>query len=224
MMRCARVAGLALVVALAATGCGSSDGGTGAAAGNEAGAPPTTDVPDLRPADSTATTVTTTSTAPDVVRVTTTTRAVVRPRTTAAATEEDPVPVGEVVDVTGLWDITVTDVQLDAAGVVLAFAEINPSPEPGYRYVLVTLEGEYLGEGVAQPAFEWAITDGEMVFEPSIPGCGVVPDSIYDVSDVVPGERFVANVCMAVPTVSVEQGLTLFLNVVGDEAHYFELS
>lgn len=145
------------------------------------------------------------------------------PRTTAAATEEDPVPVGEVVELTGLWDLSVTDVDFDAADMITEFAEINPGPEEGERYVLITVEGVFLGERVAEPAFEWAVSDGEAEYLPSVPGCGVVPDSIYDVTEVVPGQTFKANICVPVEEASISKGLTLFLQPLGDEARYFEL-
>ncbi len=146
------------------------------------------------------------------------------PRTTAAATDEDPVPVGEVLEFTGIWDIVVTEVNLDAAEEVLSFADINPAPETGFQYVMVTVEGTYLGERVAQPVFEWAVSDGANEFTPSIPGCGVIPDSIYDVVEVAPGDSFLARLCVPVAAESVEAGLELFLQPVGDEPKYFELN
>lgn len=147
-----------------------------------------------------------------------------RPRTAADASEEDPVPVGEVLEFTGVWDIVVTEVDLDAADVVLAYADINPQPAEGYRYVLIGVEGTYLGERVAQPVFEWAVSDGVTEFAPSIPGCGVVPDSIYDVVEVAPGESFRAQLCVPVPSAAVSAGLELFLQPVGDEPRFFDLS
>jgi hypothetical protein len=146
------------------------------------------------------------------------------PRTGAAATETDPVPVGEVVEAaTGLWDIALTDVNLDAAGTVLAFADINPEPDPGYQDVLVTIEGTYLGNQVAQPVFEWAILAGGNEYLPSIPGCGVIPDSIYDVVEVAPGESFVAHMCMPVAAEDLGDGVQLYLVAPGDEPRYFSL-
>ncbi len=146
------------------------------------------------------------------------------PRTEAEASEDDPVPLGEVIEAApGLWDIAITEVNLDAAEVVLGFADINPEPAAGVRYVLVTIEGTYLGGSVAQPVFEWAITAGEVEYRPSIPGCGFVPDSIYDVVEVVPGESFRARVCMPVDETDIGSGLELFLNAPGDEPKYFSL-
>jgi len=146
------------------------------------------------------------------------------PRTEAAATETDPVPVGEVVEATpGLWDIALTGVDLDAAETVRGFVDINPEPAPGFQYVLVTIEGTYLGGQVAQPVFEWAVLAGGEEYLPSIPGCGVIPDSIYDVVEVVPGESFVAQMCMPVAGEDLAGGAELYLNAPGDDPRYFSL-
>jgi hypothetical protein len=210
----------AVIIALVAAGCGGHDARSGgertpvtsttAGAGN--GSVPVTVAGE-------AASITSPPGSEDAPTVT-----LAGPRTTAAATDEDPVPVGEVLEFTGLWDISVSHVDLDAAEEVLAFADINPEPAPGFRYVMVTIEGIYLGERVAQPVFEWAIQSGGETFEPSIPGCGVIPDSIYDVVEVVPGERFRANVCVPVPEASVAAGLQLYLQPPGDEPRYFALT
>jgi hypothetical protein len=146
------------------------------------------------------------------------------PRTEAEATETDPVPVGEVFEAApGLWDIALTDVDLDAADTVLGFAEINPEPADGFQYVLVKIEGTYLGESVAQPVFEWAVLAGDEEYLPSIPGCGVIPDSIYDVIEIAPGASFEAHMCMPVSAEDIAAGIELYLGAPGDDPRYFSL-
>lgn len=144
-------------------------------------------------------------------------------RADADATEEDPVPVGEVIEITDLWDLRVTAVDLDATDEVRAFAAINPAPEPGMQYVLISIEGVYLGDLVAQPVFEWSVSDGTTEFRPSIPGCGVIPESIYDVVEVVPGETFAANLCVPVTTTATTSGLQLSLQPDGGTVWVFDL-
>ena len=178
--------------------------------------------------DSSSPASTTTTTVADLVTTTTAPDTPVDerlPRTESEATDEDPVPVGEVIEAApGTWDIALTGVDLDAADTVAAFADINPSPEPGFQYVLVTMEGTYLGESVAQPVFEWAVFSGETEYLPSIPGCGFVPGSIYDIVEVAPGESFAALLCMPVAAADVASGLELLLNAPGDDPRYFDLT
>jgi len=147
-----------------------------------------------------------------------------RPRTSAAGTRDDPIPIGEVVEFPDVWDITVAAVDLDAANTVGSHADINPSPTEGEQYVLISIEGTYLGDRVAQPVFEWSMSSGDTVYRPWIPGCGVVPRSLYDVVEVAPGESFRGQLCMPVSRESVADGLMLSLELPGDEAKVFELT
>lgn len=153
----------------------------------------------------------------------TTTTTVPRPRTTAEATPEDPVPPGEVIEFTGVWDIAVTDVDLDATDYIIGLNNINPTPEPGYQYVLISIAGTYLGERTAEPVFEWTVSDGTNTYAPSVPGCGVIPDSIYDIVEIVPGDSFQGAICVPVLTEGMANGLELTLQLVGDDPKYFSL-
>ena len=146
-----------------------------------------------------------------------------QPRTTAAASDDDPVPVNEIIEIRGAWDIAVTDVDTDAAEQLLAYANVNPQPAPDERFVLVTFHGQNLGDGIAQPVFEWSITDGENEYGPEVPGCGLIPDSIYDVDEVQTGETIVASVCAPVPESIVANGLFLTLQPLDDVKYVFSL-
>lgn len=133
-------------------------------------------------------------------------------------------PPGEIIEFTGVWDVAITSVELDATDYVLGLNNINPTPEPGYQYVLVGLVGTYLGDRTAEPVFEWTVSDGTNTYSPSVPGCGVIPDSIYDIVAIAPGESFHGSICVPVMSAGVESGLELTLQLVGDEPKYFELN
>jgi hypothetical protein len=54
--------------------------------------------------------------------------------------------------------------------------------------------------------------DVSQEYLPSIPGCGVIPESIYNVVEVVPGESFVAQMGMPAVGVDLEGGTELHSN------------
>ena len=133
-------------------------------------------------------------------------------------------PPGEIIEFTGVWDIAIASVELDATDYVVGLNNINPTPEDGYQYVLVNLAGTYLGDRTAQPVFEWTVSDGTNTYVPSVPGCGVIPDSLYDVVEVAPNESFQGSICVPVLSDGVANGLELTLQLVGDDPKYFTLS
>ena len=223
-----RIAGTTVVLAMLLGACGSTgtDGTNSEAVASTSSSVPDQSSPDQAAPGNAATSTSTdpgsVDTSPATVAPTTTT--VPRPRTTALATPEDPVPPGEVIEFTGVWDIAVTDIDFDATEYVLGLNQINPEPDPGYQYLLIGLVGTYLGDRVAEPVFEWAVSDGSTTFTPSIPGCGVIPDSIYDVVEVIPGESFQGSICVPVLSTSVAAGgLELFLQLPADDPKYFLL-
>ncbi|MEZ5219334.1 MAG: hypothetical protein R2715_22740 [Ilumatobacteraceae bacterium] len=145
------------------------------------------------------------------------------PATDDAATDEDPVGPGEVAEIPDRWELQVTSVNLDADELVASFDPVNPPPPPGSHYVLVAIAGTYLGQDAAQPVFDWALSDGTNEFTPSIPGCGLVPGSLFDIEALQANDSFGANLCVAVPAASIESGLELFLKPLDDRAWYFTL-
>ena len=60
-------------------------------------------------------------------------------------------------------------------------------------------------------------------YRPWVPGCGVIPNSIYDIAQVQPAEPFTANLCLPVKSTSVARGLDLYLQVVGGHKMFFAL-
>lgn len=82
--------------------------------------------------------------------------------------------------------------------------------------MLVELSGVLISGTLAQPVFDWALAGPEFDHVPAGLECGVVPDSIYDVGDVTPGDQFTANVCFEVPSADVSDDLLLTLGLVDE--------
>ncbi len=146
------------------------------------------------------------------------------PRTDADATIDDPVPPKESLEFDDEWDLAVIEVDLDAGDEIVAFDSINPVPGPGVRHVAVTIDATYRGDRIAQPAFEFAMTNGEQVYVPSIPGCGILPESIFDVDEVGSGQSFTAQLCIPVDVAEAGPGLVLSFTPPGGVPRVFELS
>ena len=144
--------------------------------------------------------------------------------TDAEATEVDPVPVRETFAFDDQWRLAIADVDLDAAAKVLAYDEINPAPAAGTNYVAVTVNGTYVGVDVAQPAFDFVMINDGREYRPSVPGCGLLPSSIYDVGDLESGDDFSALLCIPVAAVDANDDLTLLFTPAGGETRFFELS
>ena len=54
-------------------------------------------------------------------------------------------------------------------------------------------------------------------------GCGVVPNSIFDLSPLPAGETFTANICIEAPSEAASDGLQLYLAPSQTDGKYFAL-
>jgi hypothetical protein len=140
----------------------------------------------------------------------------------STGTRDAPVPLGQLAVVSPDWQLAVTAVELDATATVLSHAPFNPDPEPGYQYLIATLRGVYRGSVPGVPAIEWNVVSGDATYEARGVGCGVVPDSIYDVTELRAGEEFTANVCVPVASDAVD-GATLVVIPFQYSGTYFAL-
>lgn len=223
------IAAGALVVALVlATGLGGDEPDPSGGSSPVAAAPSTTSGPTTTGAITTppvtsittsSTVATTTTTSPPV----STTTPSESPTTTLAPAEDpdagveqdSPVVLGEAVEV-GDWRIGVSAADLDATETILDYVEFNDPPAEGSQYVLVELSGVYLGTGSIQPVLEWALVDDTVRFVPEGPECGVIPNNIYDITEVFAGDQFSANVCFEVPSENVTSDLVLTLGLTDE--------
>jgi len=112
-------------------------------------------------------------------------------------TRGNPAPLGSVARV-GDWEISVVEVNQDAAAVVAEENEFNDPPEDGFNFVLWNIEAEYVGEesGTLWVDTSWKVvgSDGNTFDE----SCGVIPDSVSDVGETFSGASIAGNDCVAV--------------------------
>lgn len=125
-------------------------------------------------------------------------------------TEDEPVPLGESVNV-GEWRIGVTAAELDGTATILDFVPFNEPPREGSQFVVIELTGIYQGGSFVEPVFDWELVGETDSY--SMESCGVVPSSVYDVGGMGNGSQFTANVCFEVSSAAVEAGLVLTLGL-----------
>lgn len=192
---------IAALLALAAGGCGGTDGGQPTSGLSTAS---TGDVP----------TGSSTS-AGGVVSDTSTTGAAVDGgdgggESDAAGTRRDPIPLGEAALV-GDWRVRVTGAVLEATQVVLDENMFNDPPESGSQYVLVGLEATYLGQESSTFWIDMLYTfvgdEGDTFDVAPV----VVPESITEQGEVTNGGKVSGNLVFQVLSKQVAGG-TLMLD------------
>ena len=141
---------------------------------------------------------------------------------TAEATREDPIPLGEA-QMLGSWMLAVSGVELDGTDTITSFVDFNPEPAEGNQFVVVELTGTYNGSDQGEPAFEWKLVNEDLEAVPEGIGCGVVPNSIFDLSPLAAGETFTANICVETPSEAAGDGLLLYLAPSQTDGKYFAL-
>ncbi|MCZ7533807.1 MAG: DUF4352 domain-containing protein [Acidimicrobiia bacterium] len=129
---------------------------------------------------------------------------------TVTGTMQEPIPVGEVVQV-GDWRIRVSGVTADGTEMVLARNQFNDPPSEGRQFFVVHLEATYTG---SESADFWidvslkVVGPSNVAYESFGDSCGVIPDAIDDSGEVFPGGSIAGNVCWSV-TEQDAQGLVL---------------
>lgn len=132
----------------------------------------------------------------------------------AEGTRENPLPLGTRAMV-GDYEIAVTEAVLDATQQNLDNNEFNEAPPEGTQYVLVSLEGKYVGEDSGDPGIDlmwkmlgpgnntfdslWQPDDAPDDFYPS---CTL--DTMYDTREVFPDGEWTGKICILMPSDQVE--------------------
>ena len=126
--------------------------------------------------------------------------------------QADPVPYQTSVTL-DRWRIGVSMSDFDAVDIITSYVEFNDPPPEGQVYVIVELTGQNVAGSISQPVFDWKLTQDDFEHTPDGLECGVVPNSVYDVGDVFPGDSFAASVCFQVPEEVAGEQLLLSLGL-----------
>ena len=120
------------------------------------------------------------------LRAKTTTTRVEQPPTGPGSSRTNPVPLGKPGALGNGWTLTVTGVNPDAAGAVLAVDPNNKPPLEGYQYVLVSVSATYGGTGSSHltPATSLrAIGASGFAHSSSNSFCGTLPSPNLDTTN-----------------------------------------
>lgn len=134
----------------------------------------------------------------------------------AAGTREAPLSVGTRVTI-GHHEVAITEVVPDATQQNLEDNGFNEAPPEGTQYVLVSMEGTYVGENSGDPGFDlsWSILGPENnTFDPTwtpddapadfFPSCTL--DTMFNIGETFPGGDWSGRFCILMPSAQVEGG------------------
>jgi hypothetical protein len=120
------------------------------------------------------------------LRAKTATTTVTQPTSGPGSSRSDPVPLGKPGALGNGWMLTVTGVNADAAGAVLAADPNNKPPLEGFQYVLVSVSATYAGSGSSHltPATTFrAIGVSGFAHSSSNSFCGTLPSPNLDLTN-----------------------------------------
>lgn len=125
----------------------------------------------------------------------------------AVGTRENPLPLGTAAKV-GSWEVKITEVNLNANEVIASTNEFNDPPGEGNQFVLVSVEGTYVGEesGTFWDDMSWKYfgTAGN-TFDIS-DAMAVSPNPIFKAGEAFPDASVAGDILFEVPTDQVEGG------------------
>ncbi len=220
-MKTFRAATLAIATALALTACASADpDGEGANVVEEtaaAVAAPATEEMSPAAEETAAAAEETTS-----VEETASEEAAVEPSESAVGTREAPLSVGTRITM-GDYEVAITEVNKNATQQNLENNEFNEAPPEGTQYVLVSMEGTYVGADSGDPGIDlsWKILGSDNnTFDSSwtpddapadfFPSCTL--DTMYEIGETFPGGNWTGNFCILMPSSQVEGGAIILEN------------
>lgn len=141
-------------------------------------------------------------------------------------TRSNPAPLGATARIDD-WEVTVTEVNKDAADLVAAENMFNEPPADGRSFVMWTVEAEYVGDesGTAWIDLSWKLvgSEGNSFSAGSGDGCGVLPDDLDDAGETFPGGTVSGNVCVSVEAAQIEGGTILVEGFFGESRTFFAI-
>ncbi len=144
----------------------------------------------------------------------------------AIGTRGNPAPIGATA-VIGDWDVTIVEVDRDAADAVLAANQFNDEPADGRSFVLWSIEAVYNGEesGTAWIDLNWKVVGaaGNSFGGGMDDYCGVIPDSINDKGETFAGGTVTGNVCVSADTDQLDGGTILVEELFGGSRTFFAI-
>lgn len=126
-------------------------------------------------------------------------------RTGPGSSRDDPAPIGTTLEIGG-WELTVTDVNLDAADFLASQDDFIDPPEAGEVYVLISLSATYSGNGEDDSTsffFSFshgAVGDSSVAYDPFQDACTFfdLPNGFDDSREVFEGGTIEGDICYSV--------------------------
>jgi hypothetical protein len=156
------------------------------------------------------------------------------PPAPAVGTRTNPLPLGAPLDISvnggaEHWRVRIVSIQPDGTAAVMAANQFNDPPAAGNQFFLVAVEVDYVsGTQSWNPGIRIAddlnaVGPSNVVYSTfgTTSRCGVIPDSIGDKGDLLPGGSQVGNICWQVPT--AEAGSLVAFIELDNKPYYMAL-
>lgn len=141
---------------------------------------------------------------------------------------EKPIAQGQTVNLDdgmgGLWEVTVGPSLLNANDLVAEENRFNDVPPEGFRYALLPVQAQYLGDETGNPAwdldFAFVSSSGTTHKEFDISVVG--PNELSNSNELYAGGSAEGNVVIAVPSEDIENGTWRIETSWGDQVVFFQ--
>lgn len=131
-------------------------------------------------------------------------------------------PAGSTVSI-GDWEVTLGDIELDAAETVANENQFNDEPADGHQFVLAEIDATYTGEDSGNFWVDVALkvygSDGN-TFDSR---CGVIPNDITDAGETFADGNVTGNKCVEVESDQLDGGKWILEELIslGDDSRHF---